>query len=148
MGDLLGVSIGFHPEEALCDDLKGKSHHLVCKIDLPLPLLRVVVDDPMHEGDIGIKISVVKGRLHHPAMLHMDRFLVGEKPFAEDFPHPGESDTFDEVMLLGDCDLVRSLRREDSDEESTSEEEGGDISMTLLHSLQELRCIDHEGEGE
>jgi hypothetical protein len=87
-------------------------------------------------------------RLHHPAMLHMDRFLVGEKPFAEDLPHPGESDTFDEVMLLRDGDLVRSLRREDSDEESTGEEKGGDISMTLLHSLQELRCIDHECEGE
>jgi hypothetical protein len=102
----------------------------------------------MHQSDIGIEISVVKGRLHHPAMLHMDRFLVGEKPFAEDLPHSGESDTFDEVMLLGDGDLVRSLRGEDSDEESTGEEEGGDISMTLLHSLQELRCIDHECEGE
>ena len=148
MGDLLGISIGFHPEEALCDDLKGKSHHLVCEMDIALPLPRVVVDDPMHQSDIGIEISVVKGRLHHPAMLHMDRFLVGEKPFAEDLPHPGESDTFDEVMLLRDGDLVRALRGEDSDEESTGEEEGGDVAMTLLHSLQELRCIDHECEGK
>jgi len=91
---------------------------------------------------------VVEGWLHHPAMLHMDRLLVGEEAFTKDLSHPCEADSFDEVMLLGDGDFIRSLRREDADEEPTSKKERGDIAVAPLHPLQELRRIDHEGEGE
>jgi hypothetical protein len=102
----------------------------------------------MHQSDIGIEIAVMERRLHHPAMLHMDRFLVGEKAFTKDLSHSCKADSFDEVMLLGDGDFVSSLRREDADEESTSKKERGDIAMALLHPLQELRRIDHEGESK